>query len=228
MGLVEGFLKGIQAADIEREEAVKAKKQQIINEEIAKAMQPKGAVTGNTFTEVASGSIHPDNPQYPTSVKLENFKKKVKDVESSGGKYDAKNEGSGAYGAYQFIPSTAKWVAKELGIPYKEWKKPENQDKMFKWYTEHNKKGLEKAGIPVTEETLWWAHNQGLEGAKKLYRGQKLKKKNIQSNGAQTEEGYKKKWRKKFSDAVVDTVAKPDDDPATINSWFDENGYYKG
>ena len=215
MSMISGFMKGLQAADVEnKRQQIEAEQKAWVEYKEAKKYQPKGVLTGNTVDEIAAGVVMPDSPIYPESVKLagaikesgySRFKQKVMDVESSGGDYKAKNK-SGAYGAYQFMPSTAKWVAKELGIDEKNWKEPENQDKMFDWLTEHNKKGLKRAGIPATEETLWWAHNQGLGGAKALYNDGNVSTKNISANGGNTKDEYKKKWASTFSDALVSGI----------------------
>lgn len=62
MSLVEGFVSGLKAYG-EQE-----KRKQI--EEQRKAAQPKGALTGNTVDNIASGTVTPDSPIYPESVKM--------------------------------------------------------------------------------------------------------------------------------------------------------------
>ncbi|RLA69093.1 MAG: hypothetical protein DRG09_06630, partial [Epsilonproteobacteria bacterium] len=63
---------------------------------------------------------------------LQKIVDKLVKIESTTGKYNVKNHRSGAYGRYQIMPSTAKFYAKKLGIPRSKWKKPYNQDKIFR------------------------------------------------------------------------------------------------
>ncbi len=73
---------------------------------------------------------------------LENIVKKLVKIESTTGKYNVKNHRSGAYGRYQIMPSTAKFYAKKLKIPRNQWKKPYNQDKIFRAIMRDNIKSL--------------------------------------------------------------------------------------
>ena len=57
--------------------------------------------------------------------------KKVVKHESTSGSYTTENKHSGAYGRYQIMPKTAKAYAKKLNIPYSQWKRAGNQDKIF-------------------------------------------------------------------------------------------------
>lgn len=86
------------------------------------------------------------------------------EVESGNKDYTAYNEGSGAYGRYQFIPNTAKAYAKKLGIKGDKWKTPANQDKMFAAFTADNIRGLERKGLPTDLFHIYGAHQQGLSG----------------------------------------------------------------
>lgn len=117
----------------------------------------------------------------------------------SRGNYNAKNK-SGAYGKYQFMPSTEKEYAKKLGITIKQARTPEGQENMIRKFTKDNINGLRRHGVPVTKETMWWAHNQGLGGAVNLYKGGKVSKRNLASNGGKNSQEYITKWRKIFGE----------------------------
>ena len=60
------------------------------------------------------------------------------------------------------MPSTAKFYAKKLGIPQHLWKKPYNQDKIFKSIMKANIKSLKKRGYKVSAFTLYATHHQGV------------------------------------------------------------------
>ena len=119
---------------------------------------------------------------------------KMANIES-GGDYNAHNKGSGAYGKYQFIPSTMKAYAKKLGITVEQARTPAGQDAMVKKFTADNAAGLRRAGIPVNDQTLYAAHQQGLGGAIALYKGGNVSKKNLESNGV----GNTQEWMSKFA-----------------------------
>ncbi len=122
---------------------------------------------------------------------------KLADVES-GGNYTAYNKGSGAYGKYQFIPSTEKFVAGKLGISIDEARTPSGQEKMIDYFTEQNRKGLKRAGYKATDTNLWYAHNLGLFGARTLLSGGQVNPLHISSNAGKSQEDYKNKWSKIF------------------------------
>ena len=119
---------------------------------------------------------------------------KLSNVES-GGDYYALNKGSGAFGKYQFMPATEKQYAKKLGFSLDQARTPEGQEAMISAFTNDNVSGLKKAGVPVTDETMWWAHNQGLGGAINLYKGNALNSKNLKSNGGNSNQEYINRWR---------------------------------
>ena len=128
-----------------------------------------------------------------TSSYLENLAK----VESSDN-WTAHNKGSGAYGKFQFIPSTEKAYAKKLGMSTKEARTPAGQIAMVKAFTEDNRKGLIRAGIDPTQENLYLSHQQGLGGAVKMIRGGKAKAINLKSNGVSDYSS----WRNKFAPKI--------------------------
>ncbi len=98
----------------------------------------------------------------------ENMLEKIIAIESGGKGYDVMNTSSAAYGKYQFINSTAKPLAKELGFEGNDWMKPENQDKMFMALTRKNIDGLKTAKIAVDAFSVYGAHQQGLTGFKRI------------------------------------------------------------
>ena len=101
----------------------------------------------------------------------------------SGGKWDAYNKGSGAYGKFQFIPSTEKAYAKKLGISIDQARTPRGQMAMASAFTNDNKRGLIKAGFTPTQQNLYLAHQQGLGGALTMLRGGQASDINLRSNG---------------------------------------------
>ncbi len=125
----------------------------------------------------------------------------------SGGDYGAYNKGSKAFGKYQFIPATEKAYAKKLGFTIEQARTPEGQEAMARRFTDDNKRGLEKAGIPITDFWLYTAHQQGLGGAKKLHSGQAMNKRNVGSNlpegGPATNQNWKNQWSDRFSGSSV-------------------------
>jgi len=118
-------------------------------------------------------------------AKLEKIVEKLVKIESSTGKYDVKNHRSGAYGRYQIMPSTAAYYAKKLGIPKHMWKKPYNQDKIFRAIMRDNIKSLKHYGHKVSAFTLYAAHQQGAGGFNAIIKGKPLSRKlekNIRQN----------------------------------------------
>lgn len=106
--------------------------------------------------------------------KLEKIVDKLVKIESTTGKYDVKNHSSGAYGRYQIVPSTAKYFSKKLGIPKHKWKKPYNQDKIFRAIMKANIKSLRKRGYKVSAFTLYATHQQGAGGFNAIMKGKKM------------------------------------------------------
>ena len=102
--------------------------------------------------------------------------KKMIKTESTNGNYHAKNRRSGAYGRYQIIPKTAKYYAKKLKIPYSQWKKPINQDKIFQALLRDNILSLKRNNIKVNAFTIYGIHQQGPSGFKAIVNNKKLTK----------------------------------------------------
>ena len=142
-----------------------------------------------------------EDPSSPFSMK--SYLNKIANIES-GGKYDALNSGSGAYGKFQFIPSTENAYAKRLGFSRDQARTPQGQEAMMSALTQDNINSLKRAGIPITYETLYAAHQQGAGGATNMYGGNgKVKTSNLASNlpkgMAPTIANWKKYWGGKLS-----------------------------
>ena len=137
--------------------------------------------------------------------------KKIVKVESTTGNYHARNKKSGAYGRYQIIPSTARAYAKKLHIPYSQWKKPHNQDRIFKAILNDNIKALKRNGIKISAFSIYGAHQQGAGGFKSIVKNKKLSKKlerNLRRNlpkklrrvhRSKLKRTWMNYWKKKFS-----------------------------
>ena len=108
---------------------------------------------------------------------LESIVKKLVKIESTTGKYNVKNHRSGAYGRYQIMPSTAKFYAKKLKIPRNQWKKPYNQDKIFRAIMKDNIKSLKRNGHKVSAFSLYATHQQGAGGFNAIMKNKTLSKK---------------------------------------------------
>lgn len=126
---------------------------------------------------------------------LEVIVDKLVKIESRTGKYDVKNKYSGAYGKYQIMPSTAKFYAKKLGIPRHLWKKPYNQDKIFRAIMKANIKSLKKRGYEISAFSLYATHQQGAGGFNAIMKGKKLTKK-LEKNLRQNLPGKLRKVKK--------------------------------
>jgi len=103
--------------------------------------------------------------------------KKVVKVESTTGSYHAHNRKSGAYGRYQIMPKTAKAYAKKLHIPYRKWKQPRNQDRIFEAIMADNIRSLKRNGLKVNAFSIYGAHQQGAGGFNAIMKNKKLSKK---------------------------------------------------
>ena len=108
--------------------------------------------------------------------KLEHIVEKLVKVETTTGKYNVKNHSSGAYGRYQIMPTTANFYAEKLDIPKSKWKKPYNQDKIFRAIMKDNIKSLKRNGHRVSAFTLYATHQQGAGGFNAIMKGKKLTK----------------------------------------------------
>jgi hypothetical protein len=100
--------------------------------------------------------------------------KKIVKIESTTGGYHIENKKSGAYGRYQIMPKTAKFYARKLGIPYSEWKKPQNQDRIFIAILKTNIIELKRKGIKISAFSIYGAHQQGAGGFNAIMKNKKL------------------------------------------------------
>jgi len=136
--------------------------------------------------------------------------KKVVKYESTTGNYHTKNRNSGAYGRYQIMPKTAKAYSKKLKIPHTTWKKPYNQDKIFKAILKDNIRSLKRNGIKVSAFSIYGTHQQGAGGFNAIMKNKRLTKtleRNLRHNLPKklrsTPRGclkstWKRYWKKKF------------------------------
>jgi len=117
--------------------------------------------------------------------KMKKIVKKIVKHESTTGNYKTRNRKSGAYGRYQIMKKTAKQYAKRLKIPYNKWKRPTNQDKIFKAILKDNINSLKKNGIAINAFSIYGTHQQGAGGFNAIVKNKKLTKKlerNIRHN----------------------------------------------
>jgi len=120
---------------------------------------------------------------------------KLVKIESRTGNYNVVNHRSGAYGRYQIMPSTAAYYAKKLKIPKHLWKKPYNQDKIFRAIMKANIKSLKKRGYEISAFTLYATHQQGAGGFNAIMKNKKLTK-NLEKNLRHNLPSYLKKVHK--------------------------------
>ena len=107
---------------------------------------------------------------------LEHIVNRLVKVETTTGKYTTENHQTGAYGRYQIMPSTAKYYAEKLHIPKNQWKKPYNQDKIFRAIMKDNIKSLRRNGHKVSAFSLYATHQQGAGGFNAIMKGKTLTK----------------------------------------------------
>ncbi len=136
--------------------------------------------------------------------------KKVVKYETTTGNYHTKNRKSGAYGRYQIMPKTAKAYTKKLKIPHSTWKKPHNQDKIFKAILSDNIRSLKRNGIKISAFSIYGTHQQGAGGFNAIVKGKKLTKnleRNLRHNlpkklrsihKSNLKKTWMKYWKKKF------------------------------
>jgi len=137
--------------------------------------------------------------------------KKVVKAETTTGNYHTKNRNSGAYGRYQIMPKTAKAYTKKLKIPHSSWKRPHNQDKIFKAILSDNIKSLKRNKIKISAFSIYGTHQQGAGGFNAIMKNKKLTKsleRNLRHNlpkklrhtsRANLKNTWKKYWKKKFA-----------------------------
>lgn len=117
--------------------------------------------------------------------KMDEIVNSLVNIETTTGKYTVRNHRSGAYGRYQVMPKTAKFYAKKLRIPTSQWKKPHNQDKIFKAIMSDNIKSLKRNGHAVSAFSIYGSHQQGAGGFNSIMKSKTLSKrleKNLRQN----------------------------------------------
>jgi biotin operon repressor len=142
---------------------------------------------------------------------MEKIVDKLVKIETTSGKYNVKNHRSGAYGRYQIMPSTANFYAKKLEISKYNWKKPYNQDKIFRAIMKDNIKSLKRNGYKISAFSLYAAHQQGAGGFNIIMKNKPLSKKiennlrqNLPSNLSKVRKSQLRKtwinyWKKKLA-----------------------------
>ena len=95
-----------------------------------KITYPKGA-GGTTTPSIAgdAGKAPAKGSKSTGSGDLEDFMRAIAKVES-GGRYEARNSSTGAYGKYQILPSNWSSYAQKAGLPANAKPTPENQEKV--------------------------------------------------------------------------------------------------
>jgi len=181
----------------------------IIEEEVITPELLETPISLSPYKAITADTALPVSPQANPYTQLETTKFN-EDIVANGGngsyldnlagvesnnKWDAYNKGSGAYGKYQFIPSTEKAYAKKLGMSIAEARTPAGQTAMVNALTADNRKGLIRAGINPTQENLYMAHNLGLGSALSALRGGPVKMKYLKGQGVSSIS----EWRRKFA-----------------------------
>lgn len=119
---------------------------------------------------------------------------KLKMVESHG-KYNAVNKGSGATGAYQFLPGTASPYLKKLGKTWNDFKSdPKLQDTVAAMFTRDIDNRLKKYNLPITDINRYALHQQGLGGGINMLTGKPVSQINLTSNNVNSPSA----WFSKF------------------------------
>ena len=79
------------------------------------------------------------------------------------------------------MPKTAKAYTKKLKIPHSTWKRPHNQDKIFKAILSDNIRSLKRNGLKVSAFSIYGTHQQGAGGFNAIMKNKKLSK-NLERN----------------------------------------------
>lgn len=94
---------------------------------------------------------------------------RVRGIESRGGQMIYNEQGSGAYGPYQFMPETwgaVRAAAPQLGLPEDMTRaSPQHHAAAFQAFTAMNARALQQAGAQPTPGNLYLAHRFGPKGA---------------------------------------------------------------
>lgn len=142
----------------------------------------------------------------------------------SGGNYNAINKKSGAFGKYQFIPSTLKEYANKAGLTIEQAKTPQGQETIYKIFSADQHKGLIKKGIEPNEFNTYMAHQQGVSGWDRILKGDidSTLTKNMLSNTpakarltGDVRTDFLNFWGKKFNGTNTSTAIPKIDTPIT-------------
>ena len=142
----------------------------------------------------------------------------------SGGNYNAINKKSGAFGKYQFIPSTLKEYANKAGLTIEQAKTPQGQETIYKIFSADQNKGLIKKGIEPNEFNTYMAHQQGVSGWDRILKGDidSTLTKNMLSNTpakarltGDVRTDFLNFWGKKFNGTNTSTAIPKIDTPIT-------------
>jgi hypothetical protein len=151
------------------------------NEKIAKVesdnnpnqMNITNKETGNTKKGTSSSQVIPGNIDITTGKPYTKYltDMTMDEVVKLGERRNAKLNGGGAAGLYQFEPKTLAGLAPQ--VFGKDWKNlkfnEENQEKLMDAFTAGNIKSLKNANIPVNEQSLYQMHFTGnTEQTKKI------------------------------------------------------------
>lgn len=126
---------------------------------------PKGEVSAeginNSNFYIDNGKLRTDNA----------FINAVMDLESYGGRLDAKNAKTGAFGPVQFLNSRLQDISKIVGnnFVYDASDVDSNATAIKAHFTDYINR-LNKLGIPATPENLYYIHQQGFGGFLNLYK----------------------------------------------------------
>ncbi len=171
--VISGFVSGMSKAEEEEKDRRKELQRKELNEYKkweARQNSVRGMFTGNTAGELSSGQAQEGSNVYPDSVKLEH--EYLKSKEGKKNTYNTKNEaGSSAYGKYQFMPSTAKEIAKSINIDPDQWTTPENQELIMSQAKKDYSNTLNRWGIEDTDENQYAIHQLGSGRAKRYFSG---------------------------------------------------------
>lgn len=126
---------------------------------------PKGEVSAeginNSNFYIDNGKLRTDNA----------FLNAVMDLESYGGRLDAKNAKTGAFGPVQFLKPRLQDITRIVGnnFVYDASDVDSNATAIKAHFTDYINR-LNKLGIPATPENLYYIHQQGFGGFLNLYK----------------------------------------------------------
>jgi|GEM_PF-4514791 len=117
-------------------------------------------------------SYSPESAAEGAAFNLQSYLSSIRSAES-GGNDRARNQNSTAAGRYQFLDGTWNDLARKypsLGLTPDGRFDPEQQERAIRRFTYDNGEALERAGIPVTNGTMYAAHFLGSGDATRVLR----------------------------------------------------------